>query len=82
MLHNQVETAKVDEELRDMTRKLNRLTERTVTLTTEMKKMTQDTVDDSVTVKIITFVSAFYIPGSFVGVCTAAPSTPPSNNGR
>lgn len=73
MLHNQVETAKVDEELRDMTRKLKKLSKRTVTLTGEMKKMTQDTVDDSVTVKIITFVSAFYIPGSFVGVSTTHP---------
>ncbi|KAF2097250.1 hypothetical protein NA57DRAFT_77504 [Rhizodiscina lignyota] len=67
MLHNQMETAKVDKELRDMTGELKQLTEQTVGLNTEMKKMTQDTIDDSVTVKIITFVSAFYIPGSFAG---------------
>ncbi|KAJ9637661.1 hypothetical protein H2199_007151 [Coniosporium tulheliwenetii] len=58
-LHNQLETAKVDKELRDMTKKLGDVTE-------EMRNLTQDTVDDSATVKIITFVSAFYLPGSFV----------------
>ena len=31
--------------------------------------LTQDTVDDSATVKIITIASAFYLPGSFVAVC-------------
>lgn len=67
-LHNQLETAKVDSELRDMTKELQKLTQDTVDLTTEMRKLTQDTVDDSVTVKIITLLSAIYIPGSFVGV--------------
>ncbi|KAF1355799.1 hypothetical protein EJ07DRAFT_131126 [Lizonia empirigonia] len=51
-LHNQLESAKVEKELRDLTESLNRLT--------------QDTVDDSATVKIITFVSAVYLPGSFI----------------
>lgn len=53
-LHNQLESAKVEKELRDLTESLNRLT--------------QDTVDDSATVKIITFVSAVYLPGSFIAV--------------
>jgi len=56
-LHNQMETAKVDEALRDITE--------------EMKIMTMDTVDDSSTVKIVTLVSTFYLPGSFVGVSGA-----------
>ena len=67
-LHNQLETAKVDKELRDMTQKLGNVTEEMRNLTQDMKNLTQDTVDDSATVKIITFVSAIYLPGSFVGV--------------
>lgn len=51
-LHNQMETAKVDNELRDLTERL--------------KTLTESTVDDSATVRIITLVSAFYLPGSFV----------------
>ncbi|CAN9443153.1 unnamed protein product [Alternaria alternata] len=51
-LHNQLEAAKIDTELRDLTEGL--------------KKLTEDTVDDSATVKIITFVSAVYLPGNFV----------------
>lgn len=53
-LHNQLETAKVDIELRDLTERL--------------KSLTESTVDDSATVRIITLVSAFYLPGSFVAV--------------
>jgi hypothetical protein len=37
-------------------------------VTEQLKNLTQDTVDDSTTVKIITYVSAFYLPGSFVAV--------------
>ncbi|KAF2687942.1 hypothetical protein K458DRAFT_294629 [Lentithecium fluviatile CBS 122367] len=51
-LHNQLESAKIDTELRDLTEGLKRLTE--------------DTVDDSATVKVITFLSAIYLPGSFI----------------
>ncbi|PWY68485.1 hypothetical protein BO70DRAFT_432813 [Aspergillus heteromorphus CBS 117.55] len=51
-LHTQLETARVNEELRD--------------LTSHLKNLQQDTVDDSAAVKIITFVSAVYLPGSFV----------------
>lgn len=60
-LHNQLETAKVDNELRDMTKELRDVTE-------QLRNLQQDTVDDSTTVKIITYVSAFYLPGSFVAV--------------
>lgn len=56
-LHNQMEAAEIDKQLRDVTSK--------------MKELTQSTVDDSATVKIITFVSAFYLPGSFVAVSLA-----------
>jgi hypothetical protein len=45
---------KIDQELRDVTERL--------------KDLTEDTVDDSATVKIITFVTAVYLPGGFVGV--------------
>jgi hypothetical protein len=55
-LHNQLEAAKIDTELRDLTEGLKRLTE--------------DTVDDSATVKVITFLSAIYLPGSFIAVST------------
>jgi Mg2+ and Co2+ transporter CorA len=47
-----LEAAKIDTELRDLTEGL--------------KKLTEDTVDDSATVKIITFVSAVYLPGNFI----------------
>ena len=53
-MHNQLEAAKIDTELRDLTEGL--------------KKLTEDTVDDSATVKIITFVSAVYLPGNFIAV--------------
>jgi hypothetical protein len=53
-LHNQLEAAKIDRELRD--------------LTDSLKRLTEDTVDDSATVKIVTFVSAVYLPGSFIAV--------------
>lgn len=49
-----METAKVEKELRDLTEGL--------------KNLTESTVDDSATVRIITLVSAFYLPGSFVAV--------------
>lgn len=54
-----MEAAKLDHELRDMTEQLKNLTQNLLTLT-------EHSVDDSTTVKIITFVSAFYLPGSFV----------------
>jgi len=58
-LHNQLETANVDQELRDMTKELRDVTK-------QLRDLTQNTVDDSATVKIITYVSAFYLPGSFI----------------
>ena len=51
---NQLETADIYSQLRDITQQL--------------RDLTQDTVDDSATVRIITIVSAFYLPGSFVAV--------------
>jgi hypothetical protein len=60
-LHNQLETVKVDKEVRNLTQDLRDVTEK-------LKILTESTVDDSATVKIITIVSAFYLPGSFVAV--------------
>lgn len=57
----QAETAKVEKELRDMTANLK-------TLAQASQDMAKDTVDDSAAVKIITLVTAFYLPGSFVAV--------------
>ena len=51
-LHNQLETGKLDKEIRDMTRKL--------------QDLSQKSVDDSTIVKLITILSAVYLPGSFV----------------
>jgi len=39
-------------------------------VTLAVKEMAQDTVDDSATAFAITIVSAFYLPASFVGVCS------------
>lgn len=52
MLHNQIEAAKVNQDLRTLTRNLNDLT--------------QNNVDESTAIKVITFISAVYLPGSFV----------------
>lgn len=60
-LHNQLEAAKTDKELRD-------LTEQLAEVTNDLKKLQQDSVDESATVKIITLVSAVYLPGSFISV--------------
>ncbi|PYI20671.1 hypothetical protein BO99DRAFT_456176 [Aspergillus violaceofuscus CBS 115571] len=51
-LHNQLDTAKIDRELRD--------------LISHLEMLQRDSVDDSAAVKIITFVSAVYLPGSFI----------------
>lgn len=37
-------------------------------MTQRLHQLTKSTVDDSATVKIITFVSAVYLPGSFIAV--------------
>ena len=37
-------------------------------MTETMKNLTQHSVDDSATVRIITYVSAIYLPASFVAV--------------
>jgi hypothetical protein len=51
---------------------LRKLARETVVVTEQLQKLTQDTVDDSATVKTITLVSAFYLPGSFIGVSHAS----------
>ncbi|GLB02242.1 hypothetical protein AtubIFM57258_003584 [Aspergillus tubingensis] len=51
-LHNQLETARVERELRD--------------LTSSLKRLQEDNMNDSAAVKVITFVSAIYLPGSFI----------------
>jgi len=51
----------------------------TAKVTKELKNLTQDTVDDSVTVQVITLVSAIYLPGSFVGVSCSI-SIPPGES--
>lgn len=51
----------MDKEVRNLTQELRDVTEK-------LKILTESTVDDSATVKIITIVSAFYLPGSFVAV--------------
>ena len=58
-LHNQIETGKLDKEIRDMTKKL--------------QELSQKSVDDSTVVRLITILSAVYLPGSFVGVCFPHP---------
>ncbi|KAH7134921.1 hypothetical protein B0J11DRAFT_424563 [Dendryphion nanum] len=58
-LHNQMEAAKVQLEAAKIDAELRDLTE-------GIKKLGEQSVDDSATVKIITFVSAVYLPGSFI----------------
>lgn len=60
-LHNQLETGKLDKEIRDMTRKL--------------QDLSQKSVDDSTIVRLITILSAIYLPGSFVGVRIPYPTS-------
>jgi hypothetical protein len=36
--------------------------------------LTESTVDDSVTVRVITIVTLVYLPASFVTVCVSTPS--------
>ena len=67
-LYNQLESAKVEKELRDLTVESAKVGKELRDLTGSLNKLTQDTVDDSATVKIITFVSAVYLPGSFIAV--------------
>ncbi|KAI8629047.1 hypothetical protein F5Y19DRAFT_88008 [Xylariaceae sp. FL1651] len=66
-LHNQLETARFDREIRDMTQEMKNLAQETSTITKKLKELAQNTVDDSAIVRIITIVSAFYLPGSFLG---------------
>ncbi|KAI3321710.1 hypothetical protein HD806DRAFT_145170 [Xylariaceae sp. AK1471] len=66
-LHNQLETARFDKEIRDMTQEMKNLAQETGVITRKLKELAQNTVDDSSIVRVITIVSAFYLPGSFLG---------------
>ncbi|KAL8377331.1 hypothetical protein RB595_008156 [Gaeumannomyces hyphopodioides] len=78
--HYQVETAKLEsevrdvtarmatltEENRDLTRQLRELAEGTSEMTRRLRDLTQNTASDGAIVSVITVVSAVYLPGSFV----------------
>jgi uncharacterized coiled-coil protein SlyX len=72
---HRLEAAKLHTQMRDLTQEMKngqievaKVSARVRDLTEEMKSMTEETVNDSTTVKIITFVSSLYLPGSFVAV--------------
>jgi Mg2+ and Co2+ transporter CorA len=67
-LQNQLESANLDREIRDMTKQMTTLAEETGAVTKKLHELTRNTVDDSAIVSIITIVSAIYLPGSFVSV--------------
>jgi hypothetical protein len=56
------------QENRDLTERMKDLAQETSLVTKKLQELQQNTVDDSAIVKIITLVSAVYLPGSFVGV--------------
>jgi len=58
----------MDREIRDMTEQMKNLAQETGVVTKKLQELTQNTVDDSAVVSIITIASAIYLPGSFVGV--------------
>ncbi|KAL8342776.1 hypothetical protein RB598_004237 [Gaeumannomyces tritici] len=78
--HYQVETAKLEsevrdvtarmatltEENRDLTKQLRELAEGTSEMTRRLRDLTQNTASDGAIVSVITVVSAVYLPGSFV----------------
>ncbi|KAH6682289.1 hypothetical protein F5X68DRAFT_263268 [Plectosphaerella plurivora] len=53
--------------LQTLTREMETLIKNTGEVTLKLKDLTEDTVDDSPIVRIITIISAVYLPGSFVG---------------
>ncbi|KAI3528936.1 hypothetical protein CSPX01_15888 [Colletotrichum filicis] len=59
-LHNQ-------QELQLLTREMKTHIKNTGDVTLKLKDLTENTVDDSAIVRIITIISAIYLPGSFVG---------------
>lgn len=56
------------QELQALTREMETHIKNTGEVTLKLKDLTENTVDDSAIVKIITIISAIYLPGSFVGV--------------
>lgn len=58
----------MDREIRDATNEMRNLAKETSQVTKRLKELTENTVDDSAIVRIITIVSAVYLPGSFVAV--------------
>ncbi|KAK4100185.1 hypothetical protein N658DRAFT_428345, partial [Parathielavia hyrcaniae] len=55
------------QELHYLTREMKTHIKETGQVTLRLKNLTENTVDDSATVRIITIISAIYLPGSFVG---------------
>lgn len=74
-LYNDMKKQSLDKEIRDMTAEMKNLAKETGAATSRLKELTEDSVDDSAIVRLITIVSAFYLPGSFVAVSGCA--TPP-----
>jgi hypothetical protein len=58
----------VDEELRNLTRETVNVQKELRNATQKMRELTESSVDDSAAVRIITLLSAFYLPGSFAAV--------------
>ena len=58
------------QELQNLTREMKTHIRDTGEVTLKLKNLTENTVDDSAIVRIITIISAIYLPGSFVGVST------------
>jgi hypothetical protein len=56
------------QELQALTREMETHIKNTGEVTLKLKDLTENTVDDSAIVRIITIISAIYLPGSFVGV--------------
>lgn len=65
-MRNHLEATKLDWEMRDLTREMKRSGQETAVITKKLQELTENTVDDSAIVRLITIVSAFYLPGSFV----------------
>ncbi|EXF81345.1 hypothetical protein CFIO01_01007 [Colletotrichum fioriniae PJ7] len=57
----------VELELQLLTREMKTQIKNTGDVTLKLKDLTENTVDDSAIVRIITIISAIYLPGSFVG---------------
>lgn len=70
-MRNHLEATKLDWEMRDLTREMKRSGQETAVITKKLQELTENTVDDSAIVRLITIVSAFYLPGSFVAVSQA-----------